>query len=351
MRILYVINYLVAEKKKRRFISLNPTKDLIKQTMTLLLRRQWILLRRFSAQSSDGSDTNKPPKQRATRRINSSLKVTRTDTQKKSKIQFDYKNIFAIPLAKRPLFPGFYKSMYIKEPLAIQAVQSLWAQNRPYIGIFLAKNGDPESDIVRHVDEVEKVGVFAEITNIYQASQDNTALTVVVYPHRRILLKNVTEAIKSKEDELVEHDTTSTSLSTLPSDAFDLNHIEVPIATVENLLDEPYEAEDQKIKAMKNEVVNTLKEISQLNPLLRDQIITMSVQTGDLILDAAKLADFAAAVSSGEASEMQGVLNCLNIEERLNLSLIVLKKELSNCSYFLTQVNYNEKLVKRSIKR
>lgn len=54
------------------------------------------------------------------------------------------------------------------------------------------------------------------------------------------------------------------------------------------------------------------------------------MQTGNLLLEPAKLADFAAAVSSGEADELQSVLESLVVEERLNKALVVLKRELSN---------------------
>ena len=41
-----------------------------------------------------------------------------------------------------------------------------------------------------------------------------------------------------------------------------------------------------------------------------------------------RLADFAAAVSAGEASELQGVLEATSVEDRLSRALTLLKKEL-----------------------
>lgn len=69
-----------------------------------------------------------------------------------------------------------------------------------------------------------------------------------------------------------------------------------------------------------------------MNPLFRDQIASFSMaqSAGNVFDEPSKLADFAAAVSAGEASELQEVLETLPVEERLQKSLVVLKKELMN---------------------
>jgi Lon-like ATP-dependent protease len=110
-----------------------------------------------------------------------------------------------------------------------------------------------------------------------------------------------------------------------------LSQYAVSVANVDNQIDQPYSPDNALIKAITSEMLNVLKEISQINPLLRDQIITFSIQTGgNAFADPAKLADFAAAVSSGEPDELQSVLESLVVEERLHKSLVVLKKELAN---------------------
>jgi Lon-like ATP-dependent protease len=78
-------------------------------------------------------------------------------------------------------------------------------------------------------------------------------------------------------------------------------------------------------------MLNVMKEISQLNPLFRDQIITFSIQSGgSLLTEPSRLADFAAAVSSAEPAELQSILESMVVEERLHKSLHVVKKELAN---------------------
>lgn len=86
------------------------------------------------------------------------------------------------------------------------------------------------------------------------------------------------------------------------------------------------------MRAVTSELVAVFKDIAQLNPLFRDQIanFSMSQSAGNVFEEPSRLADFAAAVSAGESSELQDVLNTLPIEDRLQKSLLVLKKELMN---------------------
>ena len=81
-----------------------------------------------------------------------------------------------------------------------------------------------------------------------------------------------------------------------------------------------------------SEIVSVFKDIAQLNPLFRDQITNFSInQVATNVFDEPdKLADFAAAVSTGEVGELQDVLESLVVEDRLRKALLVLKKELIN---------------------
>lgn len=81
-----------------------------------------------------------------------------------------------------------------------------------------------------------------------------------------------------------------------------------------------------------SEIVSVFKDIAQLNPLFRDQItnFTISQSASNVFDEPDKLADFAAAVSTGEVGELQDVLESLSVEDRLQKALLVLKKELIN---------------------
>jgi Lon-like ATP-dependent protease len=107
---------------------------------------------------------------------------------------------------------------------------------------------------------------------------------------------------------------------------------QVSLANVENLEDLPYSKKSPLVRAVTSEIVSVFKDIASLNPLFRDQIasFSMSQSAGNVFEEPAKLADFAAAVSAGEPLELQEVLETLTVDDRLQKSLLVLKKELMN---------------------
>ncbi|CAI5481703.1 unnamed protein product [Closterium sp. Yama58-4] len=51
-----------------------------------------------------------------------------------------YPKVLAIPLTRRPLFPGFYVPVIVKNPKLVAALQELKAQGTPYVGAFLVRD-------------------------------------------------------------------------------------------------------------------------------------------------------------------------------------------------------------------
>ncbi|KAI9171030.1 Lon protease [Paramyrothecium foliicola] len=278
-----------------------------------------------------------------------------------------YPQVLAIPIARRPLFPGFYKAITIKDPDVATAITESIKRGQPYVGAFLFKNENEDEDVIRNVDDVYDVGVFAQITSAFPIHGQEGALTAILYPHRRIRLsslvppgapdsKKLDGKTESSEPEpipqkLPEEDTAQEKKGDVVAsfeeaavekksdqtvDKYEptsfLKRYPVSLVNVENLVDEPYDPKSPVIRAVTNEIVNVFKEVATMNNLFRDQISTfsMSQSTGNVTSEPAKLADFAAAVSSGEQAELQEVLACMNVEERIQKALIVLKKELMN---------------------
>ncbi|KAH7328356.1 Lon protease C-terminal proteolytic domain-containing protein [Stachybotrys elegans] len=278
-----------------------------------------------------------------------------------------YPQVLAIPIARRPLFPGFYKAITIKDPNVATAITESIKRGQPYVGAFLFKNENEDEDVIRNVDDVYDVGVFAQITSAFPIHGQEGALTAILYPHRRIKLSSLVppgsqdgtktdakkelaepepipqksieqeapeekkgDVVASFEEGAVEKKSDQTVDKYEPTSF--LKKYPVSLVNVENLADEPYDPKSPVIRAVTNEIVNVFKEVATMNNLFRDQISTfsMSQSTGNVTSEPAKLADFAAAVSSGEQTELQEVLACMNIEERIQKALIVLKKELMN---------------------
>ncbi|KAM3508025.1 hypothetical protein MY10362_001446 [Beauveria mimosiformis] len=282
-----------------------------------------------------------------------------------------YPQVLAIPIARRPLFPGFYKAITIKDPDVATAITESIKRGQPYVGAFLFKDENEDDDVIRNVEDVYDVGVFAQITSAFPIHGQEGALTAILYPHRRIKLSSLIPPIPQQQQEAKKAETKKeaevpepipakpateeapvtdkkgdvvasfeeTAVDKKPDQVAEkyeptsfLKKYPVSLVNVENLADEPYDPKSPVIRAVTNEIVNVFKEVATMNNLFRDQISTfsMSQSTGNVTSEPAKLADFAAAVSSGEQTELQEVLACMNVEERMQKALIVLKKELMN---------------------
>ena len=230
-------------------------------------------------------------------------------------------------------------------------------RGQPYVGAFLLKDEEEDSDVIVSMDRVHRVGVFAQITSIFPAhsgsktDDSEEGITAVLYPHRRIVIDELItpmpkdqpvpsqppeapKAVAEQENKEDESDDTSSIPSHNPpfQTAF-LHQYEVSLVNVTNLQMEPYDRKpSQYTRAVMSELISVFKDIANLNPLFRDQIANFSISqgAGNVFEEPEKLADFAAAVSSSDTEELQGVLESMNIEDRLQKALLVLKKELVN---------------------
>ncbi|KAJ7702559.1 ATP-dependent protease La [Mycena olivaceomarginata] len=253
------------------------------------------------------------------------------DAPPKPAVPPTYTPLLALPIARRPLFPGFYKAVVVRDPAVVAAIKDTLARGQPYLGAFLLKDENNDADVIKGAGEVHDVGVFAQITSVF--SSDSTPEQPVVP-------------------------------ETTP--AFADAHPAVSIVAVENLDTLPFNPDDQHIRALTSEIIAVFKDIAQLNPLFRDQITNFTMHAsaaapggagdkagggGSIFDNPASLADFAAAVSTSSSSpssaspaqdpdapdaalsptnDLQDVLQSLDVKERLSKALLVLKKELLN---------------------
>lgn len=350
-----------------------------------------------------------------------------------------YPQVLALPITRRPLFPGFYKAVVIKNPAVCAAIKESMARGQPYVGAFLLRNEEDDSDVITDLSKIHRTGVFCQITNVFPTQKSSSGLgsssskkkekastseagkdsegkekekekeeeeeegiTAVLYPHRRISIdelispngdlqpwpatldtptppapepitssstststdspptqdsttsssieggetaeakvvkkEKVGEIIReAKESGIIpdENDASSSSSSSRHAAPFQTSFLQdyaVSLVNVSNLTTQPYNKEGAIIRAVKSELISVFKDIATLNPLFRDQITNFGISqgAGNVFDEPDKLADFAAAVSSGEVEELQAVLESLDVEERLQKSLLVLKKELIN---------------------
>ncbi|KAK3034062.1 hypothetical protein RJ639_034287 [Escallonia herrerae] len=202
----------------------------------------------------------------------------------------DYLSVIALPLPHRPLFPGFYMPIYVKDPKLLAALIESRKRQAPYAGAFLVKDEpgsdptiasgtDPEKNIYELkgkelLNRLHEVGTLAQITSI-QGDQ------VVLIGHRRLRITGI---------------------------------------------DKPYNKDDDVIKATSFEVISTLRDVLKTSSLWRDHVQTYTQHIGDF--NYARLADFGAAISGANKLQCQQVLEELDVYKRLELTLELVKKEM-----------------------
>lgn len=297
-----------------------------------------------------------------------------------------YPQIVALPISRRPLFPGFYKAVIISDINVIKAIKESLDKKYPFIGCFLFKDENMESDIIESKDQVFETGVLAQITsNVYTKDKDTgvETLTTVLYPHKRIKIdelfppvteggsnvskatisdvhvnseidpkptKQIIEGITGEKegDEPVRRLTDEDELEAseiIKIDDADAEVVEkeeenptdflkkypITLANVSNVEDDPFDKNDQVITSLTAAILDVLKDMSAVNKSFSDQLSTFSASLhSDIFNCPEKLADFAAAVTAGSQADLQQILDCTNISERLEMALTVLKKELMN---------------------
>src|SRR5215469_1501651 len=110
-----------------------------------------------------------------------------------------YPQVMAIPIAKRPLFPGFYKAITIRNPDVTQAIYEAVKRGQPYIGAFLLRDENADKDIIESMDDVYEVGTFCQVTSAFPVQGDEPSMTAVLYPHRRIRMTSLVPPGRGEE--------------------------------------------------------------------------------------------------------------------------------------------------------
>ncbi|XP_042453429.1 lon protease homolog, mitochondrial-like isoform X2 [Zingiber officinale] len=214
----------------------------------------------------------------------------------------DYMSVVALPLPHRPLFPGFYMPIYVKDSKLMDALKENQKRSVSYAGAFLLK-ADPEIDSSSGSESdksvydlkgkelfkrLHEIGTLAQITSI-QGDQ------VVLIGYRRL---RITEMVD-----------------------------EEPLTVkVDHLKENSYDKDDDVIRATAFEVISTLRDVLKTSSLWRDHIQSYTQHIGEF--NYPRLADFGAAISGANKLLCQQVLEELDVYKRLKLTLELLKKEM-----------------------
>jgi Lon-like ATP-dependent protease len=192
--------------------------------------------------------------------------------------------------------------IYVKDPKVLAALQESRRRQAPYAGAFLLKD-DPSADSSSSTDaekninelkgkellnRLHEVGTLAQISSI-QGDQ------VILVGHRRLRIKEMVS--------------------------------EEPLTVkVDHLKDNPFDMDDDVVKATSFEVISTLRDVLKTSSLWRDHVQTYTQHIGDFTYP--RLADFGAAICGANRHQAQEVLEELDVHKRLRLTLELMKKEM-----------------------
>ncbi|CAG7868038.1 unnamed protein product, partial [Brassica rapa] len=170
------------------------------------------------------------------------------------------REVVALPLLRKPLIPGFYMPLYVKDPKVLAALQESKSGRAPYAGAFLLKDDKYAStasssssfETVNILDslkgkeslnKIHQVGTLAQILSI-QGEQ------VILIGRKRL---QITEMLS--EDPLT--------------------------VKTHHIKDKPYDKDDEVIiKATYFEVISMLRDVLETTSLWRDQVKTYTQDIG-----------------------------------------------------------------------
>ena len=245
-----------------------------------------------------------------------------------------YPHLTALPLISRPLFPGIVTSVTITDMATIDALEKINGNRGPggYVGLFLRSkhpNGVTEGGVIVEHPEVitgptdlYNVGSLAQIHRITHNFGNQ-------YDHE---LHDSVDSIDSVDSVL--HDGKTASVLLLAHRRIDLlsvNNLGPPVDVTVSHWDRLLykmgddSGRDDTIRALSNEILKTIRELAQHNPLFRENAAFFPTRVDSN--DPYRLADFAASLTTGSPEDLQAVLEEKDPEIRLQMSHELLSKE------------------------
>ncbi len=248
-----------------------------------------------------------------------------------------WREVLAVPLPRRPLFPGGIMPVTVRDERLVQALLEMRrAGAQAYVGAFL-RRGAPAADglpahfsgagrggadaaaaadaaeggegaggadgagaeggastAVASLSELYPVGTLAQVHSIAPHEAGGGA-QLLLAGHRRLRATGAAGADPLR-------------LSVL--------HLREPA----------YDGGDDTLRATSMELLATLKDLLHAHPLYNEQMRSF-MQFGADFHDLSRLADLAASLTSADARALQAVLDELAVPERAAAALLLLKKE------------------------
>ena len=99
-------------------------------------------------------------------------------------------HLLAVPIQRRPLFPGFMAPLFITDEALIEAMIALKKSPSPLVGVFLLKDGSIDATVdkfsLTSMDQVHTTGTLAHIQQMEAGPGGAIAMLMA---HRRIVAR------------------------------------------------------------------------------------------------------------------------------------------------------------------
>uniref|UniRef100_A0A060T362 Lon protease homolog n=1 Tax=Blastobotrys adeninivorans TaxID=409370 RepID=A0A060T362_BLAAD len=249
------------------------------------------------------------------------------------------KQVLTLLLQDRPAIPGYHRACRVTDPELVYALRRIFYENLEdqCIAVFLRRPGMTEkgTEVMRNVDDAYPIGAYCRIGGIFTRYEDNQGgCTITLLPLSRVRIGDLVDPTTPGKEGAVSESLDVTSFDTAAeNDIFSLN---VPWMQGLRVVDhEPYDVQNQEVQALCAEIIEVMRQLSSMSSTFREQIASFAMislkPNNESSSDPAALADFAAAMCEGTV-EIQDILETLNIKERLEKSLVLLRKELMQVS-------------------
>lgn len=195
--------------------------------------------------------------------------------------------LLIVPLEGRPIFPGIFTPLMISDKEDVAIIEESMATNK-VIGLVLLRsdeNGEPREE------DFYKIGTAAKI--VKKINLPDGGVNVFISTLKRFSIKKM------------------------------LSESPLRTAAVEYQDDIVDEKSGNEIKALTRSIFTEMKSLSENNPLFSEEVRLNMVN----IDQPGKLADFIASILNVQREQLQEILETLNIRERLEKDLLLIKKE------------------------
>uniref|UniRef100_A0A1I8F064 Lon protease homolog n=1 Tax=Wuchereria bancrofti TaxID=6293 RepID=A0A1I8F064_WUCBA len=261
-----------------------------------------------------------------------------------------------IAISRKPLFPGFITRV-AKDEILKELLRRKVRMRQPYVGVFMKKDPENESETVESLSELHAVGSFAQI-NVMGDNGDKIELVLVAERRIRIL-----EPVADDGIFLDFNITTENNILLSTSQKFSMKFFAlfsenigkingrrarqerrklvkekgkdqislaassaVTLARTENVVSQPIERTTE-VKATMQAIVSTIRDVMQYNTLFAQQLGLTANPSRNVVDNPVYLCDLVGSLVSADPSDLQNLMDEEVIENRLKLALLLIEKE------------------------